>query len=150
MVHALEESWRILKPRGVFIDLRPLSTDPPIEILSDAGCEPAGQVDDSPDKADDRAADDAVERVVKRGLFQRNETTRFNFSFYWNSVGEMQAYAEERWSDSTKLPSAVLERARQLEKMAADRVQVRVTREMHLATYAKREVGSGNNLGDQS
>lgn len=137
MVRALEESWRVLKPHGVFIDLRPLSTDPPIEILSEAGSGLAGQVDDSPDKDDDRAADVAVEQIVGRGLFRREEIVRFNFSFYWNSVNDMQAYAEERWSDSTKLPSAVLGRARQLEEMAGDRVQVRITREMHLATYIK-------------
>lgn len=137
MVRALEESWRVLRSHGVFIDLRPLSTDPPIEILSEAGSGLAGQVDDSPDKDDDRAADEAVEQIVGRGLFHREEIDRFNFSFYWNSVNDMQAYAEERWSDSTKLPSAVLGRARQLEKMAADRVQVRITREMHLATYIK-------------
>ena len=149
MVHALEESWRVLRPNGELIDLRPISSNPSVEIVSDGVSESAGLLDDSRGRANDLAADGALDQVVERGLFEQNGVKQFRFSLYWNSTDVMQAYVEERWSNSAEIPSAVLRQAEQLAKMAIDPVRARIQRKMHLATYGKMQIDIEPNLVDK-
>lgn len=137
MVHALEESWRVLKPSGVMIDLRPISSYPPVEIVSGTESQSAGHIDDTNDRADDIATDEAIDQVLQRGLFEQHKSDQFSFSLYWNSVDDMQAYAEDRWSKSEQIPSHVLRQAKQLMDTAGDAAKIRLRRPVILATYSK-------------
>lgn len=69
MVHALEQAWQALRPGGVFVDLRPLSLDSALDIVSSQGKESAGMVDMSADLPDDRAVDEAIEAAVRAEVF---------------------------------------------------------------------------------
>lgn len=149
-MHALEESWRVLRPNGELIDLRPISSEPPVEIVSDRVSKSAGQLDDSRGRVNDLAADEALDGVVDRGLFEQDGVMQFRFSLYWNSTNDMQAYVEDRWSNSAEIPSAVLRQAEQLTKMAGDPVKARIQRKMHLATYGKMLIDVEPNLVDKA
>ena len=148
-MHALEESWRVLRPNGELIDLRPIASDPPVEIVSDKVSKSAGHFDDSRRRVGDLAADQALDQVVGRGLFEQDGVKQFRFSLYWNSTDDMQAYVENRWSNG-EIPSAVLKHAEQLTKMARDSVKVRIQRKMHLATYGKMLIDIEPNLVDKT
>jgi hypothetical protein len=75
MVHALEEAWRVVKPGGLLLDLRPAP------IHRRVGIEVEGifhQVAVMREKlVDDFAADRAVRKVLSRQLFRRLSRSQF-------------------------------------------------------------------------
>jgi hypothetical protein len=137
MVHALEESWRVLRPNGVMIDVRPVSSYPPVEIVSGTESQLAGHIDDTKDRADDIATDEALDQVLQRGLFEQQKAEQFSFSLYWNSVDDMQTYAKDRWSKDEQIPSHVSRQAKRLVDVAGDAAKIRLRRPVILATYEK-------------
>ncbi|MDX1436557.1 MAG: hypothetical protein R3335_07090 [Anaerolineales bacterium] len=136
MVHALKEIWRVLKPAGTIIDLRPVQTSPQLEILTDAGAESAGRIDDYGHLVEDRAGDAAFQELVQQGLFKPGSATHFRFAFYWESVADMEAYTDDMWTTS-KVPAEVMARARRLAGETYGPARVRVRRKLQLATYTK-------------
>ncbi len=137
MVHALEESWRVLRPNGVLIDLRTFSSYPPVEIVSGTESQSAGHIDDTMWLADDLATDEALDQVIERGLFEHHKADQFSFSLYWNSVDDMQAYAEDKCCQDEQIPRHVLRQAKRLADIAGDVAKIRIRQPMILATYGK-------------
>lgn len=74
MVHALREAHRVLKPAGLLIDLRPRSAHRPVSITCNGPFQPLGIVHRNLD--DVRAANRAVARSVRAGLFKIEERIR--------------------------------------------------------------------------
>lgn len=137
MVHALEESWRILAPGGQLVDIRPLTSNPPLEVIFNEEINIAGQVDDSVDTPSDIAANEAVKEVVNRGIFLRQQEERFEFAYYWDKLEDMEAYIEDQWSDWVNLPQEVSVKARRLTKDFVGNVQYRVQVDMLISRYKK-------------
>jgi hypothetical protein len=137
MVHALEESWRVLAPGGVLIDIRPYSNNPALEILSGQAVYHAGQIDDSLGLPIDLAADHAVQTLVARGAFLKQHEARFPLAYYWHSLLELQTYILEKWADSSHLPEEVLKKAQARVAVARGPIQIRIQREMLIARYQK-------------
>jgi hypothetical protein len=137
MVHALQEAWRVLKPNGIMIDLRPRCDDMPLEILQKDGIESAGLVDMSPDLADDQAADAAIATLVSAGSYQQILSDRFLFTHYWKSLQEFLEDWNERWKDWAILPDDVLQRASLLYKQHDSRARLRLQMFEILNAYMK-------------
>ena len=137
MVHALHEAWRILRPQGILIDLRPLCADAPLEIVFTGGCDSAGPVDMSLGIAHENAADHAVESAVGEGIFKELELEHFDFAFYWDTPKEMKAEMDEYWKDDAILSPDVLQRAAALFKKRRSQAQVRLRVPMKLAKFEK-------------
>lgn len=137
MVHALEESWRVLAPGGQLVDIRPLTSNPPLEVIFNEEISIAGQVDDSVDTPSDIAANEAVKEVVNRGIFLKQQEERFEFAYYWDKLEDMEAYIEDQWSDWVNLPQEVSGKARRLTKDFAGNVQYRVQVDMLISRYKK-------------
>ncbi len=137
MVHALHEAWRVLRPQGILIDLRPLCADAPLEIVFTGGCEPAGAVEMSLGIAHENAADNAVKCVVGEGIFKELKLEHFDFAFYWHTVKEMKAEMDEYWKDDAILRPGVLRRAAALFKKRPSQAQVRLRMRMRLAEFEK-------------
>jgi hypothetical protein len=136
MVHALEQAWQVLRPGGVFVDLRPLSLDSALDIVGSQGMESAGMVDMSADLPDDRAVDEAIEAAVRAEVFIPRETRKFDFAYYWDTFEGMRRYTTERW-DTAKFPSAVLRKARALKNNLGPGSRIQIILPMHLATYER-------------
>lgn len=139
MVHALYESWRVVKRGGWLIDLRPYSLNPPVEVIINDSVRIAGPIDSSAGVPDDEAADQAINEVVKDGAFSKSEEGSFRFAYYWETLEHMKDYIEDRWSDSTHLPHDMLERAERLVNESDGPVQIRIRSNMKIVRYKKQD-----------
>lgn len=137
MVHALEEATRVLARDGQLIDLRPISVDTRLEILSGEAVHPAGVIDFSPGIPEDEAADKAVAILVRRDDLVPDGSREFEYAYYWDDLPSMRAYVEDRWSDSAVIPERVFKRAEELIRKSPSPARIRVRLVVSLATYRK-------------
>lgn len=138
MVHALREIWRVLARRSLLLDLRPLSGAWPVEVVSAGGVTVTGHVDESADVADDRAAEAALVTVERQGLFARERSGAFDFSWYWDSLGEAQAYIAEKWTEA-RVPEEVLAETQRLMASAGEGARVRATARIVISRWRRLE-----------
>jgi hypothetical protein len=136
MVHALEESWRVLVPDGYLLDTRPLSGDMRVEVIADGQAKFAGLVDDSAWAVDDEASAQALEVAIQRELFLKEEETNFTFCNYWNTLEQMRAYTREKWEE-IHLPDTVWRNAEDLVKQSEGKTRVRISVKMLFSRYRK-------------
>ena len=97
MVDALGEIHRVLAPGGTLVDARPDSRVPAYaERRRPRGFQRFGVVKTSRQElANDRAADLAVARVVREGLFRRRRGSRFWHLVPFSSLAELRRYLSE-------------------------------------------------------
>lgn len=139
MVHALLECWRVLSREGNLIDLRPLHAKPEIEVIAAASRFVSGHLVDEAGVADDMAAGEAMNEVVRRGQFALQMSDAFKFTSYWDTLEGMLAYNERKWRDTERLPAEVLDRTRKYIAGTGGRYRVCIHNTMHLALYRKQE-----------
>ena len=97
MVDALVEVHRVLAPGGTLVDARPDSRVPAYaERRRPRGFQRFGVVKTSRlELANDRAADRAVARVVREGLFMRRRGSRFWHLVPFSNLAELRRYLSE-------------------------------------------------------
>lgn len=137
MVHALNEAWRVLLPHGMMVDVRPLSVDVPLEVIYEGGRESAGIVDMSPDVAYDIPADQAINTVIKDGIFNEANVEHFDYAYYWKTFHGMMADFEERWKDEIITSEDVIQKAHSLYKQKRPNAKFRLAMRMKLGKYEK-------------
>jgi hypothetical protein len=139
MVHALKEAWRVLRPQGIMIDVRPLSLDVPLEVLFEEGSEAAGVVDMSPCIDLDYASDGAIESVIGDGMYREIHKEQFDFAFYWKTIKGMQEDIKENWEGEVNITDEVWSKAIQIIEGRHSRSKIRLGMQMKLAVYVKLE-----------
>jgi hypothetical protein len=139
MVHALEEARRVLRSGGVLIDVRPVVSQPLVEVLGSEGVSTAGRIDDSADLDDGIASDKALAHTLEQGWLQAQEHDSFHFAYYWDTPDEMFEYIAEKWTEAV-VPDEVFSQARALTSAAAPPVQLRIQIAMTITRYQKLEV----------
>ena len=137
MVDALKEAHRVLSTGGIMIDVRPLSTNGPLEIVFEGGRDLAGLVDMSPGMDQDQAADRAIEAVLTGKLYQEVRVEYFDFAYYWQTVAGMQEDIEENWLGEVVITEEVWRKAHQLYNHRRPGTQVRMGCRMKLGVYSK-------------
>ena len=90
MVHALQEAHRVLKPNGILIDLRPAPAHRRLGIGEGRRWQFVGRLHEVLD--DDHAADAAVARVVRQGLFGTEKRTEFQLDRVLDAVEEARDF----------------------------------------------------------
>lgn len=138
MVHALEESRRVLARNGRLIDIRPLSSYPPVVVITEDGDKLAGRFNDSLGIPDDQAANNAIADAVRQGIFFKDAEEQFEFFYYWDTVEQMQAYVEDRWEGWVILENTILQNLSRIISESKGRVQMRVSLNMLISVYGKR------------
>ena len=138
MVHALLESWRVLALEGKLIDLRPVHSNPAVEVITAGSHFVPGHLDDEADAAEDMAADEAMVEVVRRGYFAPQMQDTFKFAVYWDTLEDLLEYADRKWRD-TMLPADVREQARRHIAGIDGRYRICIRDTMHIAVYRKQE-----------
>src|SRR5579864_2004968 len=94
MVDALRESKRILTPGGIMLDLRPISEQNLVEIVTPYGAAvPFGKIDAYGALEEDRAADCAIEHALAQRWFIRESDVKFDVESYWDTAAELDAFA---------------------------------------------------------
>ena len=91
MVHALKQTWRVLKEDGILIDLRPRHTGQLVEVI-DEEVELVTCFDDTHRENNDFAADRAIATVLEAGLFQKSRSVHFEYVTRYESGTELMAY----------------------------------------------------------
>ena len=76
MVHALEQAWRVIKPGGLLLDLRPAPVHRRVGIEVYGSFHQVAVMREKLD--DDFAADQAVKEVLRRQLFRRLSRSQFD------------------------------------------------------------------------
>jgi hypothetical protein len=137
MVHALKEACRVLAINGIMVDVRPLSVDVPIEVICEGESVPAGMVDMSPDLKYDIAADQAIDEVIKGGIFRLYSLETFDYAYYWKTYHGMVVDFEERWKDEIVVSKEVLKRAQGLYMQKCPGSLLRLPMRMKMGTYIK-------------
>jgi hypothetical protein len=138
MVHALKEAWRVVKPFGTLIDLRPISVDAPLLILIDSGWKSAGLADQHPDRVYDIAADRAMRIVVHELLFIRVKQKYFDINYYWNNLKECKRDIEGRWKDEIIVSKETWRQGRYLFKNGSGQRRVRIPFRKKITVYQKK------------
>jgi len=136
MVHALREVCRVLRPGGLLIDLRPIVSHPPVEVLGGDRAAPAGRLDDSSDSADAAACERTLRTARAQGWLKPRESATFSYSMYWDTPEQMLEYLTANWGE-VQVPEDVVLRAQQLADVAVRPVRVRVRLTMSIASYVR-------------
>jgi hypothetical protein len=137
MVHALEQTWRVLRVGGWLLDLRPLGTAWLLEVVGRGTRILVGHLDDGRGIEDDVASDVAIAGAVRRGWFEKEQETFLEYNYCWDTVDGMNAFIEEEWDDLAVVPNNVLADAHRLMPQAGEDAQIRVRRTMLLASYRR-------------
>ena len=72
MVHALQECWRVLTPDGGLVDIRPLASEIPIDVIDDRGVQTAGFVDNSSWVQEEEASARALNSVLRKRYLKKD------------------------------------------------------------------------------
>jgi hypothetical protein len=139
MVHALLECWRALGREGNLIDMRPVHSNPPIEVITAASHFVPGHLCDEAEAADDVAANEAMAEVVREGYFTPQMRDAFEFASYWDSLEGLQAYADRKWRDTKQLAPEVVDSARRHIAGTDGRYRICIRNTIRIAVYRRQE-----------
>jgi len=95
MVHALEETRRLIKLDGVMVNILPVPEGYFIEVHQDGRILFAERKRETSSE-DVLRAEAAIKQVLDRGLFVIDQKDEFDFRTYGSSVSEVRAYWEEQ------------------------------------------------------
>ncbi|MBX3038156.1 MAG: class I SAM-dependent methyltransferase [Anaerolineales bacterium] len=126
---ALSEIQRLLKPNGIFIDLRALESNWRVEICDSQQYQVAGPLNDAPEGlAHDEGANQAMREVESKGWYIKEKESEFDFFYYWDTPSEMKEFLESEWEDFEKIDEAVYRKTNSLwvSARADARVRMRV------------------------
>ena len=137
MVHALNEMRRVLVPRGVLIDLRPISDQWRVEVFSAREMRETGFiVDISSAVADDKAADKAMSTADANGWFRLERQMFFPIHYVWDTASEMETWIAEEW-EYYELDEGTKRATRSAWALADADSQVRVNVKMLISKWIK-------------
>ena len=94
MVHALEETHRVLRAGGGLVDLRPAISNRTVELELAAARLHIGEIDSSATFADHRVADAALESFLRGGLLQVEHAAEFQLTTDLDTVEDLRAFAK--------------------------------------------------------
>jgi hypothetical protein len=124
MVHALEEIRRLIKPDGFLIDIHPIRKAPLIKVVQGIDVlfvesDPGYDYDEGL-----RHADEALEEVIRRGVFRIEGGNEFEVITYASTVTEMRDYwAEYGAFDAEPKDDAIVARQNEVYAKADDIMQ---------------------------
>jgi hypothetical protein len=136
MVHALKEIRRVLAPGGILIDLRPLSDEIPIEIVSDREINRAGMAAQMPeDRLNDEAANRATTEAESNHWFVKEAVNYFILHYTWASPTDMRAYVEAEWSEYAFIDEGTWQNIHSMWAATVGAAQIRIPFSMQIARW---------------
>ncbi|MDH3944868.1 MAG: hypothetical protein OEV06_12310 [Anaerolineae bacterium] len=135
-MHALEESWRVLKPGGSLVDIRPYLGNMRLELLTEGQPSLAGLVDDSGLIPDHEAVEHTLAAGLERGLFEKEDERFFDYEYLWESPEGLKDYVDENWC-SRRLQKSLFKRLKKMAGEVEAESRVRIRDERIIARYKK-------------
>ena len=138
MVDALREAWRVLAPRGILIDVRPLIAPMVIEVVIATRARWSTEVDACRTPEDVLAADAAVHHALSGGWFAFEKSLPFDLEIYSDTAADLSLYAQARQLCEADIPYKELEEQRR--ELGADgrTAFLRCRRPWMVSTYRKK------------
>lgn len=133
MVHALEETQRVLRPAGKIIDLRPTTRQRVVEVVLGATRLQVGEIDAAASNAGRVAADRALRAAQNACLLRLEHKETFWYMNEMDSLADLRDFAASL--QRTTLPAAVMERVQRLVADEGDDYSIRIPREIAIARY---------------
>ena len=119
MVHALKSVQRLLKSKGVLIDMHPVAEASPIEIVQGGRIDVAGDLMVRQWFTDYQQADMALAEAIQLGYFFVEREGLFDSMTYYESVEEMRTSLKRSFDKFARDAQAVDEDVPQAEALAA-------------------------------
>lgn len=133
---ALSEIHRLLKPNGIFIDLRALESNWQVEIQDAQQYQLAGRLNESPGGLEhDEGAFKAMREVESKGWYIKEKESEFDFFYYWDTPSEMKEFMESEWEDFEKMDEDVYRKTNSLWVSAGADARVRVRVKMIITKW---------------
>ena len=93
MVHALQEAWRVLKPNGILIDLRPAAVPRRVGLIRSGQYLHLGAMTETFDE--ERAANRAIAKVMQDGLFEAEGYMQFECRRVADTPDEFRVWLDD-------------------------------------------------------
>lgn len=136
MVHALEETCRVVRGGGSIIDLRPATKNRTVELELAGARLHIGEIDSSSTFSDHLVADAALEQMIDQGLIMLQHDAVFEVTTDLDSIEDLRAHAKT-------LRRSILgdELLDQIDSLISDEEEdymIRTRREMIINRYNRR------------
>jgi hypothetical protein len=136
MVDALREARRVLTPRGVLIDVRPVNAPMVVEGVISARAIWAKEIDACSTPEDMAAADAAMQHALSDEWFSFEKSHPFDLEIYCDTAADLKLYAQTRKLCGAAIPYEELEERRR--ELGADTARLQCRRPWTLSTYHKK------------
>ena len=137
MVDALREARRVLTPRGILVDVRPVTEPMVVEVVIAARAIRAKEVDACSTPEDVAAADAAVQYALSGEWFAFEKSLRFDFEIYCDTAADLRLYAQTRQLREAEIPYEELEKRRRELGADGQTARLRCRRPWNLSSYRK-------------
>src|SRR4030088_2760159 len=138
MVDALREARRVLTPRGILVDVRPMTAPMVVEVVIATRAIWATEVSSYVGAEDNAAADTAVQYSLSCEWFVFEKRHSFNFEIYCDTAEDLKAYAQlHRRMREAEIPYEALE-VRRRELSDGRTARLRCRRSWILSSYRKK------------
>ena len=137
-MHALQEAWRVLKPDGILIDLRPATEQSRVGITRAGQFSQIGETLISFD--DFMAADQAFNQVIQMGRFTPRHSDQFLCTLITPSYKQLREWIyDPEQPDSEQHSDWLVNQVRQAMKAEPSPVKMMISHQIVLRVLDKRE-----------
>lgn len=123
MVHALQQTHRILHPKGLLINVHDLPTPQVIEVHTHETVNKVGWLMVSEDFENERSALNALAQVVTDAYFILEDERDFSYNIYVDDLNELQKWLADSWTTAV-LPDRITQRLEELIRDAGQSARI--------------------------
>jgi hypothetical protein len=138
MVDALREARRVLKPWGVLVNVRPVTTAMVVEVVAPTRTIWAKEVASYSTPEDVAASEAAVEHALSCDWFAFEKSLPYDFEIYCDAAADLRLYAQTRKLPEAEIPYEELEERRRELGADGQTARLRCRRPWLMSTYRKK------------